>query len=358
MRSRVALALVIAGMLSGVVGTSVSAASALSWSRPIPFKRVPITALRSWGGASCPSSSLCVATDGTPRILTSTHPTGGRRAWTLGVIGSFGAITGISCPSTSLCVASGVDGGEDGFYTSTDPAAGAATWSFGGTALGAGIDDVSCASASLCIAVDASGSIFTSTDPAAGVATWSFGTIDPQGTALMGVSCPSASLCVAVDVDGAIFASTDPAGGAPTWHQTRRRGGRKRGWFDVSCPGVRLCVAAGSGFAVSTNPAKAGSWRHIGEPANGDQIKGITGISCASARLCVGADEFGLAFVSTDPTGGVRAWRVIRVHKRTLSGGEVRVGCVHSRRPVCVVAATDQEWLVVGHARPVRRRRH
>ena len=77
MRSRVALALAVAGVLAGALATSTSAASPISFSRPIPIKARGVAAIRSWGGASCPSRSLCVATDGTPRILTSTHPTGG-----------------------------------------------------------------------------------------------------------------------------------------------------------------------------------------------------------------------------------------------------------------------------------------
>ena len=254
MRRWVAVAVLVAGLVLGA--TTANAASTISFARPIPVKHSGIAPIRSWGGASCPSARLCVATDGTPLILTSTNPIGGRRAWTLGTIGSFGFIADIACPSTSLCVATGGDSGLDGFYTSTDPAGGAATWSFSETDLGSLISGVSCASVSLCVAVDQSGDIFTSTDPAGGAGTWSFGTIDPDGSDLTGVSCPSARLCVAVDLDGAIFASTNPAGGPATWYRTRRRGGRKRGWFDVSCPNVRLCVASGSGLGVSTDPAR------------------------------------------------------------------------------------------------------
>ncbi len=220
MRRWVAVTVLVAGLVLGA--TTASAASTISFSRPIPVQQSGIAPLRSWGGASCPSARLCVATDGTPRILTSTNPIGGRRAWTLGVVGGFGFVADIACPTTSLCVATGGDNGLDGFYTSTDPAGGAGTWSFGN--------------------------------------------IDPDGS-------------------------------------------------------------------------------------------GLTGVSCASAHLCVGADLFGLAFVSTDPRGGVHAWHVIRVHRRTLVGGNAKVGCSRSRTPVCVVAATASEWLAVGHVRPARRHR-
>ena len=284
-------------------------AARLSFSRSFPVKpRRAATALRSWGGAACPSVRLCVATDGTPRILTSLDPTGGRRAWTLAPIGQDGYISSLTCASTTLCVAGGSDQLVTGFYVSTDPAAGAPTWGFEGPV---------------------------------------------SAEVISGVSCPAVWLCVAVDQNDAIYSSTNPAAGPASWHRTRRRG--FHGWFDVTCPTVHLCIAAGSGMAISTRPGRAGSWRWIPEPPNRDHIKGITGISCAGPRLCVGADIMGLVFVSTHPTGGVRSWRVVRVHGSRGTHANVRVGCAHARRRVCVVAATVGEWFVVGR---VPRRHH
>lgn len=352
MRSRVA-AVVAVGLL-GAIATPGSAAAPLSFSRPIPVKPAGLTAIRSWGGASCPSSRLCIATDGTPRILTSTNPTGGRRAWTLGAIGHSGDITTISCPTTSMCVASGADELVDGFYVSTDPAGGAATWSFGGVAFGSQISSVSCPSVALCVAVDQSGDVMTSADPAGGAGTWGIFAIDPRAT-FLGVSCPSVSLCVAVDLYGAIYSSTDPTAGPGAWHRMLRRG-HHRGWFGVDCPTVRLCVATGTGFETSTRPDRPGSWHHAPEPRTDEPFRDdVTGISCASVRLCVGADTGGLVFVSTDPTGGIRAWQVIRVRRRAGVGAEVRVACSRGRASVCAVAATAAEWLVVGHTRSHRR---
>ena len=121
----------------------------------------------------------------------------------------------------------------------------------------------------------------------------------------------------------------------------------------MNCPTVRLCIAVGRGMEVSTRPGRAGSWHRIDNPrtAAPDLFLGLSGIACASARLCLAADDGGLAFVSTDPTGGFRAWHVIRVHGVPRAFADNRIACTRSRTPVCVVAAT-QGWLMVGHGAP------
>ncbi|MGH2886515.1 MAG: hypothetical protein ACRDPA_28095, partial [Solirubrobacteraceae bacterium] len=314
-RRSLALALVVAG-LGGATLAAAADASPLSFSRPVKIRpRRGPTALRSWGGVACPSVHLCVASDGIPRILTSSHPTGDRRAWTIGPIGQYGYISSLACASASLCVAGGSDNLVTGFYVSTDPAAGAASWSFEGPVFSSVISSVACPAVSLCVAGDEAGDILTSTDPTGGPGAWSVVQIERRGF-FDGLSCPSVRLCVAADLDGAIYTSTDPAGGAATWHRTRPRG--RRGWFDVTCPTRRLCVAAGSGLAVSTRPARARSWHWSPMPRNRLRSKDLMGLSCPSARICLGADITGQAFVSTDPKRGARGWQVIRLHRSNL----------------------------------------
>ena len=79
---------------------------------------------------SCPSISMCVAGDYTGNILTSTDPTGGKRAWTTAPADQGGLpahhLDVVSCPSVSLCVA-GDNNGD--VLTSTDPTGGANAWS-------------------------------------------------------------------------------------------------------------------------------------------------------------------------------------------------------------------------------------
>jgi hypothetical protein len=56
---------------------------------------------------SCPSSGLCLAMDGSGKVVTSSNPTGGASAWTLTNldVDAFNYLSGVSCPSISLCVA-------------------------------------------------------------------------------------------------------------------------------------------------------------------------------------------------------------------------------------------------------------
>jgi hypothetical protein len=75
-------------------------------------------------GMSCPSVSLCVATDSVGNVLTTTDPAGGPQAWTIAGLAASG-LAGISCPTENLCVAVG----GSNIYTSTDPTGGSAAWS-------------------------------------------------------------------------------------------------------------------------------------------------------------------------------------------------------------------------------------
>ena len=66
--------------------------------------------LLSLQGISCPSTTLCVAVDGSGNVLTSTHPTSQTAAWTSVDVTGGRTFTGISCPTTTLCVAIDGDG--------------------------------------------------------------------------------------------------------------------------------------------------------------------------------------------------------------------------------------------------------
>lgn len=139
-------------------------------------------------GVSCPSPSLCVAVSSGPslgntagKILTSTDPAGPGAGWSGANAGGSVQITGASCPTTSRCVA--VDNNGD-VLTSTDPTGGPGSWRFEnlvpfGTPAefqspGNALFAASCASVSLCALVGADGRVFTSTEPFAAPA-------DPAG---------------------------------------------------------------------------------------------------------------------------------------------------------------------------------
>jgi hypothetical protein len=187
---------------------------------------------------SCPSTSLCVATDSSGDVLTSTDPTGGAPAWDTADIADEDALPGVSCPVTTLCVAVDDSGTE---WHATNPTAGANAWTEGDVE-DASLEAISCPSTTLCAAADSNGAIVTSTDPAKG--TWgSPVTVDaPDGASnvIQAITCPSASLCVAGDAAGNVLASTDPDGGAAAWSLSE-----VDGWpiFGIACPPGNVCAA-------------------------------------------------------------------------------------------------------------------
>jgi hypothetical protein len=214
-----------------------------------------------------------------------------------------GSLQAVSCASTTLCVAVGHEGSV---YSSTDPTGGAGAWSIG-SAKDHGsphLLGVSCPSNSLCVAVSgenggAAGRIVTSTAPTSGK--WQ--TVElPGAPDLRGVSCASTTLCVAVGAAGKIFVSIDPTGGASSWREIASPTAREL--RAVSCV-AGLCAAGdeGGNLVTSTDPG--------GGPfaaANGGGTVQLTGASCPTASACVAVDDNADVVTSTDPTGGTGAW--------------------------------------------------
>jgi hypothetical protein len=169
---------------------------------------------------SCPSVSLCVAGDSYGEVVTSTDPTGGRGAWNvayvdrnffIGMIAPGGqtSLTSVSCPSTSLCVASDERGGV---VTSNDPAGGSSAWRLTVAAAppSFGIDSLSCPSASRCIALNAGTSDAVLTDEPRSGTTWvpvviKPGDEEPNARSLTSISCPSVLFCAVVDEAGQVI---------------------------------------------------------------------------------------------------------------------------------------------------------
>jgi hypothetical protein len=96
-------------------------------------------------------------------------------------------------------------------------------------------------------------------------------------------------------------------------------------FLDVDCPSPSLCVAVGSNDAVasSSDPSGGiGAWRigHLQEPgsygdipsAPGDTVilpgAQIRGVSCPGTGFCIAVTRLGGIFTTTDPNGGVGAW--------------------------------------------------
>lgn len=241
-------------------------------------------------GVACRSSRWCVAVDSLGKVLTSTRPTAGSKAWTATRVDPRENLSGIACPSASLCVAFDGDGS---IVSSRRPMSGRRGWRVARTGRATPYA-VSCPSVHLCVAVG--GEILTSTRPADGARTWTAG---PGGGEA--VACPSVHLCVAVDWAGDILTSSNPAGGGDTWTLAVVDGTNP--FSAVSCPTETFCAGVGAVIATTSQPtATSPSAWTLTRLADGHSI------SCPSASLCVVGDNHGGVLVSTDPTGGTQAW--------------------------------------------------
>jgi hypothetical protein len=248
-------------------------------------------------------------------------------SWSAGPsIGS--AVDGLSCPTSSFCLA--VDGSGD--VIEGDPLAGS-PWRTAAT-LTSSLDSISCVSESTCFAVDEAGEVLSSSDPTH--AAWS----KPEaiGEPLRSISCASQSLCVAIDQAGGVLSSSDPAGGASAWQQVR---------FDstsplagVSCAPGGLCVAVGeagaviaSGDPVSPSP----TWE-----LTSISTEALSGVSCVSTGLCVATEHGGAARASDDPTGLSPDWS-----SSTIGHVEpTAISCV--AEGFCIAAAGSKGEVAIG----------
>jgi hypothetical protein len=257
-------------------------------------------------GMSCPSASLCVATDAAGNVVTSTDPTGGSGAWTVAHVEYLSGvyISAVSCPSVSLCVATDAAGNV---ITSTDPTGGPGAWTV--THVDSGpynISAVSCPSVSLCVATDGAGNVIASTDPTGGQGAWTVAHLVGSGPFGLHVSCPSTSLCVATDGMGDVMTSANPTGGAGAWTVTRVSSPTNSP-YAISCPSASLCVASGvlGNLLTSTNPTGgASAWTVTTIPGAGV----VQTMSCPSASLCLAGDISNNLLISTNPTGGGTTW--------------------------------------------------
>ena len=157
-------------------------------------------------------------------------------------------------------------------------------------------------------------------------ATWTVREVPdgPTKALLFGVSCPSASLCVAVGSNSSILSSTNPAGGASAWSAFHPEGyfeapGQSGVFYSgnqikaVSCPSAGLCVAAGpqGHFLSSTDPAGGiSAWKLVDR---GLEATRVNGISCPTPSLCVAVGQGGKVVSSTDPTGDASTWTVVNL---------------------------------------------
>jgi hypothetical protein len=310
---------------SAIDSLSVSSGGFAVWRYSyVPYPPVALT------GVSCASVSLCVASDDSGNVATTTDPTGGRTAWSKAAVGSTNAV---SCPSANLCVA--VDSAGD-VVTSSDPTGGAGAWNVSQVDPGKWLAAVSCPSVSLCVAVGADGDVISSTDPTGGRSAW---TVNHVGNnQLTAISCPSSSLCVAADGAGDVITSSDPTGPPSTWTANHVDSAREGQITGISCPSASLCIATdyAGNLLTSTNPTGgAGAWSTF------SSSRPLSAVSCASASLCVAVDRSGDVLTSTSPTAGTGDWNAAYVDNVVAAGVRASLNAIACPSSSLCVAVDD-----------------
>jgi hypothetical protein len=317
---------------------------------------------------SCPSRSLCVATDSAGNVLTSTRPTAGSRAWRAAHVdgpsappgyalpgpckklsGCAGFITSLSCPSARLCLAADPWGVV---FVSRRPTRGASAWRAVQPANSYQLVGISCPSAALCVAVK-SRSALVSTRPTDRRAAWRIRRIKTRGlTGLSAVSCPSVSLCVAGDERGHLIASTDPPGGANAWTLQYTQPPPSSGSCVFGeCPAVISALSCGvesscvalSGYTGYYEPPQTALTS--GRPAGGASAwtatssPGLGGLSCPTASLCV-SFSIGEVLTTSNPAGGATAWTIQYTEPPSIVQPCQKGGCAGDIRHVSCASAT------------------
>jgi hypothetical protein len=173
-----------------------------------------------------------------------------------------------------------------------------------------------CTSLSLCIGSDGSSGFYISTDPSARSPRWRHQRDiyeTPNGSGLGGVSCPSTSLCVGVDAKGQFIVSIDPTSSTPHWRITAAPGpylhspviGSYLLLHQVSCASASFCMGmdeSGRDFTSTDPGAVHPTWTVHPAP------RFIDHLACPSTHLCVGNIGEGIVVVNNAPTAARPAW--------------------------------------------------
>ena len=318
-------------VLAVVADAGRAAERSLRWSKPTVVDK------RGGGLATIarPSARLCIAVDHQGRVAVTYAPEAHWKRTTAVLFGhSHPVLLQIACASSGLCVV--VDDASD-LAVSSQPTAGANAWRTVHVQGARAIGTVSCPSVQLCVAFDEQGDIITSTDPTGGVAAWHAARVDRAsareqlGGLPAAVSCPSTAFCAVADEEGNLLTSSDPTGGTAAWTVTQKLlggsvgpGGEPVG--RLSCPSTRLCVAVdghGGHVLTSTNPAGgAHAWKRgpqISEVEGADLQTTLDFVGCPFTDLCIAADNLGIVYSTTTPTGGVHAWRQAHFNLRDVA---------------------------------------
>ena len=135
---------------------------------------------------------------------------------------------------------------------------------------------------------------------------------DEWGPPLSGVSCPTESLCVAVGGLNTVAFSQSPTGGVAKWHTAAPT-------YEVPKQG---CLEDGESLEFCSSPRGS-----------------LNSVSCAGEGLCVAVGYEGSIYVSTDPTGGARAWSVGDINEGGGRGATHLIGVSCPSPALCVAVS-------------------
>jgi hypothetical protein len=269
---------------------------------------------------SCPSSGVCVGSDGAGRILTSTNPAGGAAAWSSAVVDpNGGGIFNLACASTTACVAFDDNGSV---LTSTNPAGGASTWSTPSSSIDAnGIFNLSCPSATVCVATDLNGDVLTSSTPPFTAASWSSPASIENDSYISALACPPSGTCVGIDADGHVYTSSTPPFAAATWTGFASSIDPST-IYEIACPSSTACIAIDSQGHVltATAPFAAANWS-TPSSSSIDPNNTITQLACPTSNLCIATDDNGNVLGSTTAPFSATAWSTSNVDAPSVITG-------------------------------------
>jgi hypothetical protein len=206
-------------------------------------------------------------------------------------MGVSAAVPGLSCPSTTLCVASD-DAGQVLF--STDPASPSSVWTHFTIPTADELSAAYCATTTFCVLGDSNaGNVYISHSPTvAAAASWT--SVSVNGYGVNAVACPSTTVCVAATGDGASISND----GGMSW--TAVAGATfTPGFQSVSCPSTNLCVLVGHHIATTLTALSSGATALVKSDSSADAANDLNGVSCPSVSSCVAVDSQSRAVVST-----------------------------------------------------------
>ena len=184
------------------------------------------------------------------------------------------------------------------------------------------------------------------------------------------MACASPTACFAVARDR-LFASTDPTGGPSAWTPVDLPVAEDAGGAGsppaVSCPLADTCMLDGrdlpppsggidyppTDLAVTAAPATGITpvWTQVSIRTISDRL---VALSCPSAQLCVGADQTGRVFTSTNPAGSRPSWTGQVIVPR---GGIAHLTCASAR--LCLMSTQDGDvWSTTAPASGKWKKQH